>query len=176
MKKLLYFITCITLFSCSKDSNTPSGTNASGSIQYKVNGNLIVIDNVDILSGQYAIFYKLLKGSTLVETVYELNAQKGANNVLAFALVSDSLKQISYHYDSIDVFTNPTAFNFALGYNGQLGAIFYNGDMLDVNISSYKNSRITGTFSAKLSPGSDYNQRGTVLITEGVINNVQVVY
>ena|ERR1035437_1003670 len=173
MKKLLYFITCITLFSCSKDPNTPSGTNASGSIQYKINGNLVVMDNVDLLTGQYVIFSKQLKGSVLTQTQYTLNAQKGANNFMIMTIITDSLKTINYHYDSLSSYLS-----FIIDYNGQASALLFKNDYFDVNITSYQNARISGTFTAKYTPYSTtgFGQYGSTLITEGKLNNVQVVY
>ena len=168
MKKLLYFITCITLFSCSKDPNTPSGTNASGSIQYKINGNLVVMDNVDLLTGQYVIFSKYL-----LPTFYVLGAQKGANNRMSAIIVTDSLKTINYHYDSLSSYLS-----FIIDYNGQASALLFKNDYFDVNITSYQNARISGTFTAKYTPYSTtgFGQYGSTLITEGKLNNVQVVY
>ena len=178
MKKLLYFITCITLFSCSKAPNTPSGTTASGSIQYKVNGNLVVMNNVDLLSGQYAVFYKQLKGSLLTETRYMLNAQKGANNLLIFALITDSLHEIDYHYDSTTIAGSENVASFATVYNALESAILFKDDYFDINITGYNSSRISGTFTAKLTPftGTTPGQHSSTLITEGVLNNVEVVY
>ena len=178
MKILLYTpILCIALLSCSKDkTNQTPAQSASGLIQYKVNGNLIVMDNTNILNNEGAIFAKQLKGSLLPETRYLLNAQKGTTNIILTAIVTDSLHQINYHYDSTYAQSNPIVFSFTLDYNGDVSSLNFNGDYFDVNISSYKNSRVTGTFSARLSPLSDYIHRGSVLITDGVINNVPVTY
>ena len=54
--------------------------------------------------------------------------------------------------------------------------IFFNGDYLDVNISSYKDGQVSGTFAGKLTtiPEIDYSKRGEILITEGKLNNVPV--
>lgn len=180
MKKITStLITCIIFFSCSKDTNNPSPVpSATGSIQYKVNGQLIVIDNVDLLSGQYAIFAKQLKG-IIPETRYLLNAQKGINNFIAFTIVTDSLHQMNYHYDSLSVKDIFISFSFTNNSNGQLAGLLFNGDYFDINISSYKNSRVSGTFTAKISPFStsfDYNKRGSVIISEGVLNNIQMTY
>ena len=108
-----------------------------------------------------------------------LNAQKGVNTSLSFPLVTDSFHLINYHYDSTSIEGSENIASFIVTYNGQNAMVFFSGDMFDVNIASYKNSRLSGTFSAKLTPyGSsiDYNDRGTLVITEGLINNIPVSY
>jgi len=104
-----------------------------------------------------------------------IEGQKGANNALLFAVTTASLKETSYHYDST---FNPAFVNFILYYNGQESALLFSSDVFDINISSYKNGHITGTFTGKLTPfsGSTFGERGTTIITEGVINNVSVIY
>ena len=176
MKKLLALIICISIFSCSKEPITDPPNpepNQNGSIEYKVNGNLVVMDNVDISTGQYVVFAKQLKG-IVPETRYLLNAQKGVNNVVIMTIVTDSLHLINYHYDY-----NTTIFiEFAVLYNGQNGTIFLSGDYFDVNITGYQNSTISGTFTAKLTPYSSAGTGppGSMVITEGVMNNIPVTY
>jgi hypothetical protein len=107
-----------------------------------------------------------------------LNAQNGVDNTIIAAIVTDSLNLVNYHYDSAYLHTSASG-TIALAYNGQGAVIYFNGDYLDVNIFSYRNGRISGTFSAKLTPlegGLDYNNRNSVIITDGQINNVPVNY
>lgn len=165
----------IILFSCKKDPSTPSGTDARGSIEYKVNGSAMVIDNVDILNAQYVVFYKQLQG-VVPNTRYLLNAQKGANNAFVFAIVTDSLRKINYHYDSTFQSVFP---GFGFNYNGQTSGIVSKNDYFDINITDYSNGRISGNFTAALTPVSvftGYGPASSVKVTEGKINNVQVIY
>jgi hypothetical protein len=170
---LVLFLVSI-LSSCSKDPNTQSGTNASGSITYKVNGNPVSMNNVDLMTGQYVVFQKSLKGVAPV-TRYILNAQNGANNVLFFTIASDSLQKTNYHYDSTAVFSTGYLL-YGLNYQGQVSALLRNGDYFDINISDYSSGRITGTFTGKLTSYSTGQPAAATSITEGKINSVQVVY
>lgn len=176
MRILSCLLTCIILLSCGKEKNYPfNPSSISGLIQYKVNGQLVVMDNADTLNKAGASFAKQLKGF-LPDTRYFLNAQNGINNTIVTAIVTDSLQLINYHYDSTFMHSSASG-TFALVYNGQGATILFNGDYFDVNIFSYKNARISGTFSAKLTPlaGSlDYSNRNSVVITEGIIDNVPV--
>lgn len=161
MKYILPII-AIIFFSCKKDPSTPSGTNASGSIEFKVNGGAMVMDNVDLLTGQYVVFYKQLQGIA-PKTRYLLNAQKGANNVLIFTIVTDSLQKTNYHTSG-----GLTLADFALNYNGQTSGILSQGDYFDINITNYSNGRISGNFTAALTQWSiatGVGQPGSVKIT-----------
>ncbi len=170
MKYILIIWFVIFFTSCEKDSSSPD---LKAAIEYKVNGNSVLIDNA---GDQYVIFQKQLKGSLVSETRYLLNAQKGANNVLMFGIVSDSLQTKSYHYDSTSanlLLSLPT-----INYDGQVSSVMRKGDYFDITISDYSNSRISGTFTAKLTATNNAvsGPTGTTVITEGKINNVQVVY
>ena len=181
MKKILFtLITCMTFFSCSKDPDYPTPKKyILGSVRYKVNGQLVTLDNKNVQSGEYILFSKQIKGAGLTQTRYVLNAQKAINNTFIFAILSDSLQQINYHYDSAAVNNQQADFVLVLAYHSEVSTLFYSGDYLDVNITSYNNSRISGTFSAKLTPETslfDYNNRGKTIITDGVINSVPVDY
>jgi hypothetical protein len=172
---LASFLTC-ALLSCSKDQNTPSGTNASGSVTYKVNGAQVTMNNVDVLTGQYAIFQKQLAGSVIPKTRYVLNAQNGANNVVVLAVVTDSMKKITYHYDSTALGLGGSN---VINYNGQISSPLTKNDYFDITVTDYSNGRVSGTFTAKLTPISSTGTIGTpssVSVTEGKLNNVQVVY
>src|SRR5687768_3417202 len=103
MKKLLLIISiCFTLFSCAKDKDplTDRQQNESGSLEYKVNGNQVVMDHVELLTGQYVLFYKELKGGVISDTKYILFGQNEAKNVVLMTIVTDSIHLINYHYDS----------------------------------------------------------------------------
>jgi hypothetical protein len=168
------FLIC-ALAACNKDSNTPSGATTTGNIQYKVNGAAFAIDNVDILSGQFVLFQKQL-APFVPTTRYTFNAQKGANNIVLFSIITDSLKKITYHYDSTALSIGSTV---GIVYNGQPAYALKKNDYFDITITDYSTSKVSGTFTAKLTPATSTGTIGTpssVIITEGKLNNVQVIY
>jgi hypothetical protein len=179
MKQIFYSLFTLLVFaSCSKDAANPSAT-GTGSIEYKVNGVLIKMDNANIQNGEGVAFAKQLKGSLISQTRYLLNAQKGVNNIAIMTIVSDSLQAIDYHYDSAYNNANFGLFMFTVLANGNQSTLYYNTDYLDVNITSNKSGHISGTFKAKLTSLtgiSDYSSRGSIMITEGKLINVPVTY
>lgn len=178
MKKFVLLLMVALMASCSGGNNDPSSQSADGSISYKVNGQLVSMDNVNISNREGAAFVKQLKGSRTPATRYLLNAQKGFGNLMVSVITTDSLHAQNYHYDS--AFANDQLTLFVETFNGQQSQVFYSSDYFDFVISSYSNGRISGTFTAKMTPASrttlDYNNRGSVVITEGKINNVPVSY
>lgn len=169
MKPILLslFLIC-ALAACNKDTNSTATLNTS--ISYKVNDNLISIENADIQSAQYVTFFKQLPGTVITQTRYVMNAQKGANNVLVFVITTDSLQKKNYNFNN----SSPDRLSFVMNYNGQVSGILNSGDLFDVTISEYNNSRVSGTFSAKFSPTT--GAPGSTVITEGKFSNVQVIY
>ena len=178
MKILSCFLICFIFLSCAKEKNYPfQPLSSAGLIQYKVNGQLVMMDNSDTVNKAGATLTRQLKGF-LPETRYLFNVQNGVDNIIIASIVTDSLQLINYHYDSAYMHSSTSA-TFAFAYDGQGGVIHYKGDYLDVNIFSYKNARVSGTFSAKLTPLAgilDYNNRNSVIITDGIIDNVPVSY
>ena len=182
MKLLLLISSIVILSSCKKgadpnDQNNPV-TPAEGSIEYRVNGNLFTIDNTKMLDSEYVTIRKEWSAN-IPTTRYIINEQKDANNFMAFTILTDSLLLANYHYDSIDQRNNAPTFSFNLGYNGLISSLFFNGDYLDVNISSYKNGRVSGTFTGKATPYSftyGYGIKNSFVITEGKLNNIPVTY
>jgi hypothetical protein len=178
MKRItvLIIIYIAVLQSCSKKNWVVNVNPSSGSIQYKVNGQLMTMDNANASNGENVVFAKQLKGSVLPATRYLMNAERGSNNVLLLSIASDSLHEINYYYDSTYQSTHPSELVFDISFNGEIGTLSFGGDNFDINISSYKNRKISGTFSGKLSSTPDYNKRGNLIITEGVFNNIPVIY
>lgn len=178
MKKIfLILLLSITFFSCSKEKND-TGKTDSGSIEYKVNGSLITMSNSNIQNGEGVAFAKQLIG-IVPETRYLLNAQKGINNVVILTIVTDSLLTTSYHFDSTYNDAHSGSFLVTLQASGKKSMLYFDGDYLDVNISSYSKAHISGTFNGKLTPvngGLDYNSKGSVIITEGKLKNIPVIY
>jgi hypothetical protein len=163
----------VVFISCNKDSTLQPG--ASGSIQYKVNGNDYSIENIDYTSGQYVIMAKQL-APAVITTRYTLNAQKGANNIVIFTILTDSLKKTSYHYDSTALSVGGT---HLITYNGQGSYVLTKNDYFDITITDYSNRHVSGTFTAKLAPANSLGTIGTpssVTVTEGKLNNIQVIY
>ncbi len=175
---LLIVIALSVLISCSQDPGVNSL--ADGEFQYKVNGSLVKISNVSISSGEYVIFFKQIAGSLITQTRYMLNAQKGTNNIWAFGIPTDSLRIQTYSLDTTSI--NTLGIICTMTYNGQQSALFYGGDFLTINITSYSNSLISGTFSAKFTPFSslgmppNYLNRGTTIITEGEFKNIKCLF
>ena len=93
-----------------------------------------------------------------------------------FSIVTDSLNLGKYHIDS----TSNGGHSNALKYHGQNAGILFSGDFFDVTVTAYQNSRISGAFQAKLTPISDTDGQpgkpGSIIISEGVIDSVRVIY
>ena len=168
--------------SCTRDPNTGNNTPtiADGTLQYKVNGNLVTIKNISIADAEYTVFFKQLQGTAIPHTRYMFNGQKGANNIWVFGIQTDSLTLGNYTYDSTYLY--PSHILTTMTYNGQQSALFYRGDVMSINITSYSNGFISGNFTAKFTPlGSlgtvpAYSTRGTTLITEGEFKNIKCIY
>ncbi len=173
---VVYTVFCvftIAAISCNKGS-TNAPTITSGTFQYKVNGNLVSINNVSIDAGEYVAFAKQLQGTVLAHTRYLFNGQKGVNNIWIFAIQTDSLTTTSYSLDSTNAGIITT-----MTFNAQQSALFYSSDYMNINITSYTNGLISGNFSAKFTPltgGLKYENRGTTIITDGVFKNIKCIY
>lgn len=180
MKLLLLLLFCVVFFSCSKEPTAPPpAKNVLGILEYKVNGELVTTDNKNVANGEFILFSKDLKDNFLIQTRYLIKAEKSIDNAFVFAIVSDTLQTINYHYDSAGVNHQPTGFVLALAFKGDESEIVYTGDFFDINITSYKNTRISGTFSAKLTPEKnlfDYNNRGTTIISDGIFRELPFTY
>jgi len=136
----------------------------------------MTMDNANSSNGENVVFAKQLKGGVVPATRYLMNSQRGSNNVLLLSIASDSLQEINYYYDSTYQSNHPSELVFDISFNGEIGTLSFGGDNFDINISSYKNRQISGTFSGKLSSTPDYNKRGNLVITEGVFNGIPVIY
>jgi hypothetical protein len=178
MRFLFFLLTSLIIISCEKIDNTPAPpSSASGLIQYKVNGQLVIIDNADSINGASVSIAKQLKGY-LPDTRYLLHGQKGVEEMLIASMVTDSLKKDRYHYDSAYMHAAVSG-TFTLTYHGDGCIIYFKDDYFEINITSFKNGRVTGNFSAKLTPLTgilDYGSGGSVIVSDGLINNVSVSY
>src|SRR5688500_1617571 len=138
--------------SCTRDPNTANNTPtiADGTLQYKVNGNLVTLKNISIADAEYTVFFKQLQGTGIPHTRYMFNGHNGANYFLVFGIQSDSLSLGNYTYDSTYLY--PSCISTAVTYNGQQSGLIYGGDLVSINITSYSNGYISGNFTAKFTP------------------------
>ncbi|MEO8821727.1 MAG: hypothetical protein ABI374_12840 [Ginsengibacter sp.] len=175
MKKLLLIFFSATIFlSCSSNSNDSSSAVASGTFKYKVNGNLVTIDNANIANGEYAFFFKELQGNMIPHTRYKFNGRKGGN-VWFFGIQSDSLSNQTYIYDS--TYFSTSGIICTMTFNGKQSALLYSGDNLTIKITSYANSLISGNFSAKFTPlSNNYSNKGTTIIKDGEFKNINCTF
>jgi hypothetical protein len=148
-----------------------------GSVEFKVNGVA-----VKMVYSNYRYRYLLFFDKTPAYAVgyrYFLNGSE-MNSNLELNIFTDTLETKNYHYDSSDVATNTGyVITLRLTYNGQTSIIHYKDDFADFNISSHKNSRVSGTFSGRLTPEAipiGFGEPGSITITEGKINDVKVLY
>ena len=167
------------ILSCSKndpesDSNTPD----PGFVEFKLNGTAVQIKHSNIVTGSPILFYKI-PPNVLPEDRYSVFGLE-VNSSIDLNIFTDSLETKNYHYDSMDVDQTPyQVITLRITYNGETSVIHYKDDFADINISSYKNSRISGTFTGKLTPETlpaGFGQPGSINITEGKINEVKVIY
>jgi len=169
----IFIVFLIPFFSCEKNS-TPDPSTVEGRVQYKVNGELVVIDHVNMISNQYCVFVKANVGIP-VETEYHFAASNGQDPTVAMTIKTDSLQIKNYHlnYDS----ASPLL--FYLKHKGLNASLFSSGDQVDMNITGYKDGLISGTFTATLTPTPDNpsgHEANSIKITEGKINSVAAVY
>ncbi len=170
----LLFVSVAVLISCNKGSNN-SPTVADGTLQYKINDTLVTMQNVNVGAGQYVIFSKQLQGSFFQNASYRLEAQTGVNNAIAFAIGTDSLKAQNYVVDTSTL--RLTGLPTTLVFMANISTLYYSSDYLKINITSYTNGFISGSFSGKLSPlPLSFDTRGTTIITDGVFRNIKCVY
>jgi len=146
-----------------------------------LNDSLIVINNAKINEGEYASFARQLPNPPFIyNTRYELRAEKSTRTGIVFWLDSDSLHPGNYIYDSTDLASSPTP--MGLLYNGDESDLLFDGDNINVNITSYENGLLSGNFTARLSPivivngDVDYSKRGTTVVAEGKFKNVPCSY
>jgi hypothetical protein len=127
---------------------------------------------------QYSLFFHKIPPIT-IGTHYSLDGSE-LNSNIELNIFTDSLETKSYHYDSLDVKSdNVYVVTLRVTYNGQTSVIHYKDDFADMNISSHKNSRVSGTFKGKLTPEIlpiGFGEPGSINITEGKINEVKVIY
>lgn len=158
----------------SSDPITPD----PGSVEFKINGSA-----VKMIYSNY-VYHNPLDFSKLppftVGPRYSLFGWESLNTYIDLNIFTDTLETKSYHYDSVDVARDGAyVITLRVTYFGQTSVIYYKDDFADFNISSYKNSRVSGIFTGKLTPETlptGFGAAGSINITEGKINDVKVVY
>jgi len=167
-------LVAMLIVSCSKDTNSLKDV-PDGAVQYKVNGNLFIIQDSSTSNVEHVMIAKQMQGTAFPRYIF--SGRKEPYNFLGFGIESDSLAIRNYTYDSTSYLYRQT--NWVL-YNGSQSMLYYAGDNLTINITSYSNGFISGDFTAKFTPSDgtrfDYSKRGTTLITEGKFKNIKCVY
>jgi hypothetical protein len=173
------------LAACSKSNSSNDNALADGTVQFKLNGNLITFHNSNDPNGDYVKFGKYFSRTAVQPFhTYLLDAWKlDGNDQYGFGLyiVSDSLQVWNYDYDSTVLRFNPAG--GCVHHNFDQSCLLWSGDYIHINITSYANGFVSGKFNAKLSPvvrvanGSllPFNM-GTTLITEGFFKNIPCNY
>lgn len=184
MNKILsLLIVAVCCISCKKESNQAQ---IDGLISYKLNGTLIKIDNSNLFSPGLLNVAAVKYSLPFAFSFYSIEGHESNTESFQMIISTDSLKQQGYHFDSLDI--NSSDVTLHINHNHLLNSPsgyeitaspYFNGDSLNVAISSYSNGKISGTFSGKLTPqtGSDfdYEKRGTIRITDGVFSNVSIM-
>ncbi len=181
----LALIALVLFTSCGKgaSSNNPEPSISDGTIQYKVNGALVTSHDQGINSNKQVNFVKQNEGLFASLMVYMLRA-KSSNDSLELRIYTDSLTTKNYLYDAVT--TNSLGYYpLSLSHNGQVSTVIFEGDYLNITITSYANGFISGKFDGKLTPyrtGSTSgavafpDEQGTVVITEGQFKNIPCFY
>lgn len=178
-KNLFYFVLIVSLLSCSK--NDDSKTIIEGTIKYKINGELVTYDNKSVESPELLdVAGSKSKVEPFNDPFYVIEGHSPFSNKELFQamIFTDSLMQMNYHMDTTDLDHYGVLMNIDHNYPQIQSSLHFAGDYVDITITSYSNGKVSGTFTAKLSPITDYyyeyNKRGSILITEGEFSNVKL--
>jgi hypothetical protein len=146
----------------------------TATLSYKVNGNAVSISVNDadnqVLNGTlYCAKYYNNPGN-----YYGIEGLSSSGEI-TFLFYTDSLNVGNYSYTS---YYGPMYF---ANYNGSNEYVYDGSDSLSFNVTSYRNGHISGNFSGQLTPMLDPNTnsfgvQGSVLITNGIFENVPVFY
>lgn len=186
MKTLSLFFTVLIFTACTSEDPGPNPVQ-SGTISFKVNGSQFTFTgmygqsnpNYNTPDYEYASSKKIIGSSNLPPVIYNFTAQKGTvsstQKIFNFWVAKDTLTLGTYHYDSTTAGGNT---EITWSNNSTSHVLAFAGDTFSCTIASYANGKINGTFKAKLTPitGGLYGIHGSTLITDGIINNVPVIY
>ena len=172
----LYIILISFNLSCKK-SNVDLKTPDPGTVEFKINGSAVKMIYSNYIYQVSLLFFNINVGNAPPH--YPLDGSE-LNSNIELNIFTDSLETKSYHYDSLDVArVNVYVITLRVTYNGQTSVIHYKDDFADINITSHKNSRVSGTFTGKLTPEIlpiGFGEPSSINITEGKINDVKVIY
>jgi hypothetical protein len=171
----LLFSSCLkqSIADAMLNAKTSSTGGATASLSYELNGNPVKI-TVANAGRQDPNAYSL--GCTKSPSMYSFSGLNttGETNFLFY---TDSLATIKYTY------TGNYGDMFFISYNNQDEFVHVASDFLSFTVTSYNNGRISGTFSGQLTPlvsagtiNNNYGTPGSILITNGVFENVPVFY
>ena len=180
----LYFIIAIIpilLSSCLKQSipdailaeeNSGNGSqaNVTATLSFKINGNAVSISVPDALSQN--------------PNLYTLGCTKAGGYVLDG---NSTWGEITYNFNTDSLTPGNYQWNGSYGdmyfidYNNQAEYVHAATDVMIYTVTTYRNGLIGGTFSGQLSPLLDANSNtfgtaGSVVVTDGVFQNVPVFY
>jgi hypothetical protein len=170
----LGLLSLILLASCGKgsDDNIPDGT-----VQYKVNGELVTIQDKGSNTEGHVSFRKDVYYDQGVN--YKLDAGN-RTDFLLLRIPTDSLTTQTYTFDSA---ASRIFAPVQLDHNNLVSGVLYGGDYITVSITSYENGYVSGRFNAKLTHvsvgGSASNintYKGTIVITDGQFKHLRCNY
>ena len=186
MKTSLLIILSICIISCSKNKQSPARPTPhpqvdSSSISFRFNDTLVTIKgglNSYLTNREGVYASKVL--TSYPKWVYNISAQSGFYNDLLLQIYTDSLLVQPYNY----FLTQPyywvvpdQGLFLGIQYKNRDYQIYLPNDSVNVNITSFSNGYISGTFSADLTPMDSANPvSGSTKITDGSFQNLQIVY
>jgi hypothetical protein len=170
---LILFTITVLLSSCLKqsiaDAMLDSTKGETATLSYDINGTAVKlsVSDADNRSGGY---YTL--------ACYKSNAYhfSGVTDLgeFTFTFYTDSLKVGNYKYTATQAYI--TDFGYPCYMAGPT-------DNMNINVTSYKNGRISGNFTGQISPalmqgpyGPVFGTYGSVVIKNGLFSNVPVIY
>jgi hypothetical protein len=170
---VMLFAVTVLLSSCLKqsiaDAMLDSAKGETVTLSYEINGTPVKVSvrDADNQSGGY---YTL---ACYKSNGYHFSGSTG-NGEFAFSFYTDSLKVGNYKYTATQEYI--TDFGFPCYMAGAT-------DNMNINVTSYKNGRISGNFTGQISPapmqgpyGPVFGAYGSVVIKNGLFSNVPVIY
>lgn len=171
----LLFALAVLASSCFKqsiaDAMLQKTEGPTATIQYEINGKRLSLS---------------VKGSENQPPLYKLSCQKAGGYVLSgmvgeidfvYTFYTDSLKAGNYEY------TINYGPSYVTTFEGRPQYVYGPTDHMRFTVTSYKEGRISGTFSGQLTPavrvgtvGNVYGTPGSVVIKNGTFSNVPVIY
>src|ERR1700733_11218964 len=154
-------------------AKTSSTGGATATLSYELNGNPVKI-TVANAGNQDPNAYMLGVNKSPGLYIFSGLGSTGETNFLFY---TDSLTAIKY------TCTGNYGDMFFISYNGQDEFVHVESDFLSLTITSCNNGRISGTFSGQLTPiinagaiNNTFGNPGSIMITNGVFENVPVFY